>query len=115
MFFGIVYFFIRKIIFYFNLPILIVGTEKLHIIIISVCPSNCFIFHNISSLSDIYDTVPFAVLNVAFCKSFGTGTYISTFVAIDRFLKFVLALTVYSNLVEDSLSTFTSTQIKGFS
>ena len=98
----------------FHIPILTVGTEKVHFIINSVSPSKFLIFQNKSSLSDKYTTEPKAALNVAFCKSLGTGTNISTFEAIILFLKLVLALTVYSNLVDDIFSTLTSTQIKGF-
>jgi len=97
-----------------RVPILTVGTLKVHFILNSVNPSKLFIFHNMSSLSDKYTTDPDAVLKVAFCKSFGTGTNISTLFAMDLFLKLDLALTLYSYLLDDGCSILTSTHIKGF-
>jgi len=64
-------------------------------------------------LSGTYFTVPTLALKTGESTSAGTGTMISTLLAIDFYLNWVLALTTYSILDLVKFSTTDSTQIKG--
>ena len=70
--------------------------------------------HTIEFLSGTYFTVPTLDLNTGESTSDGTETYISTLLAMDLDLNYVLALTKYSILDLLKFSTMHSTQIKGF-
>jgi len=64
-------------------------------------------------LSGTYLTVPTLALKTGESTSGGTGTMISTLLAIDFYLNWVLALTTNSILDLVKFSTTDSTQIKG--
>lgn len=74
------------------------GNPKHALIKNSLRPGNCFIHHIIQLLSGTYLTVPTLALNTGESTSIGTGTMISTLLAIDFYLNYVLALTTNSIL-----------------